>query len=57
MKKLYIDLNIQNITNEDELFRTNGKNPILIQRPILVGTKKSLYYKTTKRLEDIINEF
>ena len=56
-EKLYIDLNIQNITNEDELLELMAKNPILIQRPILVGTTKAFIARPPKRLEDIINEF
>lgn len=56
-EKLYIDLNIQNIKNEDELLELLTKNPILIQRPILVGTTKAFIARPPKRLEDIINEF
>lgn len=56
-EKLYIDLNIKNINNEEELLELMAKNPILIQRPILVGTKKAFIARPPKKLEDIINEF
>ena len=49
-EKLYIDLNIQNITNEDELLELMAKNPILIQRPILVGTTKAFIARPPKKI-------
>ena len=54
---VYKDLKLENIKEEDNLIDAVLLNPILIQRPILVGTTKAFIARPPKRLEDIINEF
>lgn len=56
-EKLYFDLDIKNIKDENTILELLSKNPILIQRPIIVGEKKAFIARPPKRIEDIINEF
>ena len=56
-EKLYIDLNIKNVEDENILLNFMVENPILIQRPILISNEKAYIARPTKKIEDIINEF
>ncbi|QKF73211.1 arsenate reductase (ArsC) family protein [Aliarcobacter faecis] len=55
-ESLYSELNIKNIDDEDKLIEIIEQNPILIQRPILIGNKKAFIARPPKNIEDIINE-
>ena len=54
---LYKDLKLENIKEEDKLIDEVLLNPILIQRPILVGENKAFIVRPPARIEDIINSF
>lgn len=45
------------IKEEDKLIDAVLLNPILIQRPILVGENKAFIVRPPARIEDIINSF
>ena len=54
---LYKDLKLENIKDEEKLIEIVVQNPILIQRPILVGKNKAFIVRPPARIEDIINSF
>ncbi len=54
---IYKDLKLENIKEEDKLIDAVLLNPILIQRPILVGENKAFIVRPPARIEDIINSF
>jgi arsenate reductase (glutaredoxin) len=56
-EKLYFDLDIKNINDDELLLEILEKNPILIQRPILIGEKKAFIVRPPLKIEDILNEF
>ncbi|PRM89030.1 ArsC/Spx/MgsR family protein [Aliarcobacter cryaerophilus] len=56
-EEIYKDLKLENIKEEDKLIDAVIKNPILIQRPILVGENKAFVVRPPARIEDIINSF
>ena len=56
-ENVYKDLKLENIKEEDKLIDEVLLNPILIQRPILVGENKAFIVRPPARLEDIINSF
>ena len=56
-EEIYKDLKLENIKEEDKLIDAVIKNPILIQRPILVGENKAFIVRPPARIEDIINSF
>ena len=56
-EEIYKDLKLENIKEEDKLIDAVIKNPILIQRPILVGENKAFIVRSPARIEDIINSF
>lgn len=56
-EKIYDQQNIIDIKDEDKLIEKMVENPILIQRPILIGSKKAFIVRAPKKVEDVINEF
>ena len=56
-EEIYKDLKLENIKEEDKLIDAVLQNPILIQRPILVGEKMAFIVRPPARIEDIINSF
>ncbi|MGJ0361674.1 ArsC/Spx/MgsR family protein [Aliarcobacter cryaerophilus] len=56
-EEIYKDLKLENIKEEDKLIDAVLLNPILIQRPILVGENKAFIVRPPARIEDIINIF
>ncbi len=54
---VYKDLKLENINEEDKLLDAVLLNPILIQRPILVGENNAFIVRPPARIEDIINSF
>ncbi len=56
-EKLYFELDIKDIKDENELISLMSKNPILIQRPIIVGSSKAFIARPPLKIEDILNEF
>ena len=56
-ENVYKDLKLENIKEEDKLIHEVLLNPILIQRPILVGENKAFIVRPPARIEDIINSF
>lgn len=56
-EEIYKDLKLENIKEEDKLIDAVLLNPILIQRPILVGKKIAFIVRPPARIEDIINSF
>jgi len=56
-ENVYKDLKLENIKEEDKLIDAVLLNPILIQRPILVGENKAFIVRPPARIEDIINSF
>ncbi|MCT7444317.1 ArsC/Spx/MgsR family protein [Aliarcobacter cryaerophilus] len=56
-EEIYKDLKLENIKEEDKLIDAVLLNPILIQRPILVGENKAFIVRPPARIEDIINSF
>ena len=56
-ENVYKDLKLENIKEEEKLIEIVVQNPILIQRPILVGKNKAFIVRPPARIEDIINSF
>ena len=56
-EEIYKDLKLENIKDEEKLIEIVVQNPILIQRPILVGENKAFIVRPPARIEDIINSF
>ena len=56
-EEIYKELKLESIKNEEKLIDAVLINPILIQRPILVGENKAFIVRPPARLEDIINSF
>ena len=54
---IYKELKLQNIKEQNKLIDAVLENPILIQRPILVGENKAFIVRPPARIEDIINSF
>ncbi|MCT7521160.1 ArsC/Spx/MgsR family protein [Aliarcobacter cryaerophilus] len=53
---LYKDLKLENIKEEDKLIDAVLLNPILIQRPILVGKNKAFIIRPPLKIEDVLEE-
>ena len=56
-EEIYKELKLESIKNEEKLIDAVLLNPILIQRPILVGENKAFIVRSPARIEDIINSF
>ena len=56
-EEIYKELKLESIKNEEKLIDAVLLNPILIQRPILVGENKAFIVRPPARIEDIINSF
>ena len=56
-EEIYKELKLESIKNEEKLIDAVLLNPILIQRPILVGEKIAFIVRPPARIEDIINSF
>ena len=56
-EEIYKELKLESIKNEEKLIDAVLINPILIQRPILVGENKAFIVRPPARIEDIINSF
>ncbi|HJE03110.1 Arsenate reductase [Aliarcobacter thereius] len=56
-EKLYYDLDIQKIQDDENLLEIVSKNPILIQRPIIIGETKAFIARPPLKIEEILNEF
>ena len=56
-EEIYKESKLENIKDEEKLIEIVVKNPILIQRPILVGKNKAFIVRPPARIEDIINSF
>ena len=56
-ENVYKDLKLENIKEEDKLIDAVLLNPILIQRPILVGENNAFIVRPPARIEDITNSF
>ncbi|WP_141051213.1 ArsC/Spx/MgsR family protein [Aliarcobacter cryaerophilus] len=54
---IYKELKLENIKDNTLLIKAVLENPILIQRPILVGENKAFIVRPPARIEDIINSF
>ncbi|MFA7083076.1 MAG: ArsC/Spx/MgsR family protein [Arcobacteraceae bacterium] len=53
---VYKELKLEDIKNEDLLLEKVVQNPILIQRPILVGEKRAFIVRPPLKIEEIINK-
>ena len=56
-EEIYKELKLESIKNEEKLIDAVLLNPILIQRPILVGENKAFIVRPPLKIEDIINKF
>ncbi len=56
-ENIYQELKLDEIKDEDLLIEAVLKNPILIQRPILLGENKAFIVRPPFKIEDIINKF
>ncbi|WP_198304506.1 ArsC/Spx/MgsR family protein [Arcobacter vandammei] len=56
-EKEYLELDIKNIDDENRLLEILEQNPILIQRPIIIGDTKAFIARLPLKIEDILNEF
>ena len=56
-EEIYKELKLESIKNEEKLIDAVLLNPILIQRPILVGENNAFIVRPPARIEDIINSF
>ncbi|OCL81925.1 ArsC/Spx/MgsR family protein [Arcobacter porcinus] len=56
-EKLYYELNIKDIEDDEKLLEIVLKNLVLIQRPIIVGEKKAFIARPPLKIEEILNEF
>lgn len=56
-EEIYKDLKLENIKDESLLVEAVIKNPILIQRPILVAENMAFIVRPPVKIEDIINKF
>ncbi|MCT7446334.1 ArsC/Spx/MgsR family protein [Aliarcobacter skirrowii] len=55
-EEIYKDLKLENIKEEDKLIDAVLLNPILIQRPILVGENKAFIVRPPLKIEDVLKE-
>ncbi|MDX4034826.1 ArsC/Spx/MgsR family protein [Aliarcobacter skirrowii] len=53
---VYKDLKLENIKEEEKLLDAVLLNPILIQRPILVGENKAFIVRPPLKIEDVLEE-
>ncbi|AXK48138.1 arsenate reductase (glutaredoxin) [Aliarcobacter trophiarum LMG 25534] len=56
-EEIYKELNLENIKDETSLIKAVLGNPILIQRPILVGENRAFIVRPPVKIEDILNNF
>ena len=56
-EEIYKELKLESIKNEEKLIDAVLLNPILIQRPILLGENKAFIVRPPFKIEDIINKF
>ena len=56
-EEIYKELKLESIKNEEKLIDAVLLNPILIQRPILVGENNAFIVRPPARIEDITNSF
>lgn len=56
-ESIYKELSLEKIEDEDILLDIVLKNPILIQRPILVGSSKAFIVRPPLKIEDVLKEF
>lgn len=52
---IYKELNLENISNEDELIEIIIKNPILIERPIIILGNKAVIARPIEKLSELLN--
>lgn len=55
-EEIYKDLKLENIKEEDKLIDAVLLNPILIQRPILVGENNAFIVRPPLKIEDVLEE-
>ncbi|RXJ77501.1 arsenate reductase (glutaredoxin) [Aliarcobacter skirrowii] len=55
-EEIYKELKLENIKEEDKLIDAVLLNPILIQRPILVGENKAFIVRPPLKIEDALKE-
>ncbi|NLN13158.1 MAG: arsenate reductase (glutaredoxin) [Arcobacter skirrowii] len=55
-EEIYKDLKLENIKDEEKLIEIVVQNPILIQRPILVGENKAFIVRPPLKIEDALKE-
>ncbi|PRM89809.1 arsenate reductase (glutaredoxin) [Aliarcobacter cryaerophilus] len=56
-EEIYKELKLENIKDENLLVEAVIKNPILIQRPILLANNRAFIVRPPVKIEDIINKF
>lgn len=52
---VYKELNLENIVNEDERIEIIIKNPILIERPIIILGNKAVIARPIEKLSELLN--
>lgn len=52
---VYKELNLENIVNEDEIIEIIIKNPILIERPIIILGNKAVIARPIEKLSELLN--
>ena len=55
-EEIYKELKLENIKEQDKLIDAVLLNPILIQRPILVGKNKALIVRPPLKIKDVLEE-
>lgn len=55
-EEIYKELKLENIKDEEKLIEIVVQNPILIQRPILVGENKTFIVRPPLKIEDVLEE-
>ncbi|MDX4067067.1 ArsC/Spx/MgsR family protein [Aliarcobacter skirrowii] len=55
-EEIYKDLKLEDIKEQDKLIDAVLENPILIQRPIIVGENRAFIVRPPLKIEDVLKE-
>jgi arsenate reductase len=51
---IYIELNLKDVTSEDELIQAMITNPALIERPVVINGNKAVIARPLEKIDEIL---